>query len=101
MCRTFHIKFNLPSNNRFDVSHHISTVPVYHSAIERGRGDEIKKQGIKVGPDSVPNYQPSDAVSVMAPADSQGADFFKTDSCKIGAESSGILKSLTQSFFVQ
>ena len=38
-------------------------------------GDEIKKQGIKVGPDSVPNYQPSDAVSVMSPADSQGADF--------------------------
>ena len=58
-------------------------------------GDEIQKQGIKVGPNSVPNYQPSDAVSVMSPADSQGADFFKSDSCKIGAETIGAAVSNT------
>ena len=47
-------------------------------------GDDIKAQGIKVGPNSVPNYQPSDQISAMAPATGQGADFFKSDSCKIG-----------------
>ncbi len=58
-------------------------------------GDDIKAQGIKVGPNSVPNYQPSDQISAMAPATGQGADFFKSDSCKIGAQTIGAAVSNT------
>jgi len=48
-------------------------------------GDDIKAQGIKVGPNSVPNYEPSDQMSAMTDPSKQGESFFKTESAVVGA----------------